>query len=96
MIGVHIENFYTKLYKETNSWRARLDEVILDRILDGEKGALEEKTPENEVFQAILSLAGGKVLGSDGFPLILFQKGWNFLKHDVMRVLVVLHNVAEA
>lgn len=31
-IAAHIEEFYTNLYKETNSWRPRLEEVGMDKI----------------------------------------------------------------
>lgn len=83
-IAAHMKEYYTASYKETNNRRPRLEGIKLSKISDEERGTLEEKMSKDESFWAIKSLAGDKAPRLDGFPLVLFEKGWGFLKTYVM------------
>lgn len=53
----HVEEHHNELYKETGSWRTRLDGVKMSKIMVEERVSLEEKAIEEETLQAIKSLA---------------------------------------
>lgn len=61
VIATHLEELYTNLYKETSSWRPRLEWVVLEEILEEKRWAWEEWVLEEEVCQAISTARAGRL-----------------------------------
>lgn len=47
---------------------------------------MEHPFSEEEVVNIVKSMKGDKALGSDGFSIAFFQKCWDIVKDDLMKV----------
>ena len=59
--------FYKNLYKESEEWRPFVEGLEFDQIVGLERGWLERRFEQEEVFRAVKELEGDKAPGSDGF-----------------------------
>ena len=57
-----------------------------DQIEGLERGWLEWRFEQKEVFRAVKELEGDKALGPDGFSLAFFHHCWGVVERDVLVV----------
>ncbi len=86
-----ITQFYTSLYTEQVGWRPKLDGLEFSMISADDVIWLERPFDVEEVEGVIKHFNGDKVPGPDGFPMVFFQKCWDFTRSDIMGVLNHFH-----
>ncbi|KAH7850137.1 hypothetical protein Vadar_028434 [Vaccinium darrowii] len=63
------------------------------RLSEDQVRGLELSSTEGEVCEAVFQMKGSKALGLDGFVAWFYQKNWNWVGEDVVRmVLAFLHS----
>ena len=67
------ESLYTSQEYNTESIQHFLDKLTLPTLSDDKKERLEGSIKKEEVMKALTSLASGKSLGQDGFPMEFFK-----------------------
>lgn len=87
----HIKEYFVSLYSKDAWERPSLDNLEFAGIGDEKAQWLERKFEEEEVRQAIFSLAGDKAPGPNGFPMAFFQSFWVMLKDDILEFLEDFH-----
>lgn len=60
-----------------------------------ERGWIERPFLEEEVHNSIMGMKGDKVPGLDGFTIPFFQRCWNIVKIDLMKVLDEIYHSEE-
>ena len=80
-------SFYTSLYTKDNALcKFPHDDLDWNPIDQQQAASLEVVFTEEEVGKAIQHLGSDKTLGPNGFTSKKFQKCWNFMRADIMRV----------
>ncbi|XP_023518084.1 uncharacterized protein LOC111781628 [Cucurbita pepo subsp. pepo] len=79
-------SFYTSLYTKDNALCEFPHDLDWSPIDQQQAASLEVAFTEEEVVKAIQNLGSDKTLGPDGFTSEFFQKCWNFMRVDIMRV----------
>lgn len=82
-----VESYYMNLFRDDVSVRPLLEGLEFDKISDVEKSWVEHPFSEDEEFNTIKRMKGDKVPGPDGFSIVFFQKYWDIVKGDLMKVL---------
>jgi hypothetical protein len=88
-IGVHIVQFYQKLFTEQCRWRPMVDGISFDFVLESEASWLDrafEEEEEEEVRKVVLAMVKDKAPSLDGFSMVFFQACWDVLRVDIMEV----------
>lgn len=57
-----------------------------ERISDFERRMLKRPFSKDEIWKVLSSMKGDKASGLDGFSISFFQKCWNIVKFDLMKV----------
>ncbi|XP_077217927.1 uncharacterized protein LOC143852430 [Tasmannia lanceolata] len=68
-----IVDFYSGLYSRTVEWRPKMEGIQFNRISVAQKANLDREFSEEEVEQAIFSMAGDKAPRPDGYPMGFFS-----------------------
>lgn len=85
-------SFYKDLYSKKDVHRLIFDEFHLQSLSDQQRINFEKSFTKDEIWYVVFSLAGDKTHGFDGFPLVVYQRAWGFMKNDIMKVVWALQN----
>lgn len=86
-IRKEVESYYLNLFKDEYLVRLFLDDLEFDKISSHEKRWLERPISEDELHKSIMGIKGDRELGLDGFTITFFQRCWDIVKGDMMKVL---------
>lgn len=86
-IRMEVESYYMNLFKEEHPVRPLLDGMEFDCILDQEKSCIERPSSEEEVHLCILGMKGDKAPVPNNFTISFFQRCWNIVKGDLIKVM---------
>ncbi|KAA3472112.1 reverse transcriptase [Gossypium australe] len=76
--------FFGELYTASDlSGEHRLLDLVEKRVTPDMNGELLKPFLEDEIWQAVKSMAPIKAPGIDGFPALFFQKYWNVVGNDI-------------
>jgi hypothetical protein len=86
-IGVHIVQFYQKLFTEQCRWRPMVDGISFDFVLESEASWLDRAFEEEEEVRKVVSaMVKDKAPSLDGFSMVFFQACSDVLRVDIMEV----------
>lgn len=85
-IREEVEVYYKKLYSEEHSYRPLLDGMDFNKISMIDNSLLERRFSEKEVWRVVSGMKGDKAPGPDGFTIFFFQKCWDIIKGDLLKV----------
>lgn len=91
VIKEEIVSYYQGLFEEDSFSKPQLDGLTFPSISHDEANKLEIKFTEGEVQKALAELAQEKAPGPDGMPIFVISKSWDFMKHDILRVMDELY-----
>ena len=77
---------FNTLLSDTREWRASLDGLSFQRIIEEEAARIELPFIEEEMFTALNDLNGDKAPRPDGFTIAFWQFSWEIVKVDIMRM----------
>lgn len=63
-----------------------IHELSLKSLGEQHKSDLEKNFSEDEVWAAVCFLVRDKTSDPDGFPMLVYQKAWGFMKENIMAV----------
>ncbi|XP_075497741.1 uncharacterized protein LOC142534974 [Primulina tabacum] len=81
-----IIGYYNKLYKKSGGDGSGLDGVEWRPVTLMKAEQLERPFSEEEIRGAVLECDGAKAPGPDGFTLAFYQKSWDTIKDDLLKV----------
>ena len=76
--------FIKSLFTEPESWRPKVDGLILPALRDVDKENIERSFTEEEVVKALFDCCRDKAPDSDGMSVAFLQSNWNTVRIDVM------------
>lgn len=86
-IGKHILSHFKNLFARCNTgYPPRLHGLIPELITDDDNLVLCVMLEEGEIWQAVRSIGPLKASGPDGFTAIFYQKYWDVVKSDVVKM----------
>ena len=84
--------YFKKLYSSPPGESWRVEGIDWSPILEKSASRLDSPFSEEEIFNAIFQLDGGKAPGPDGFTIAMFQDCWDVIKGDLVRVFAEFHS----
>lgn len=86
-----LTDFYENLYREYSSWQCSFEGLEWNPIQEDRVVWLERPIEENEVREAIFSCDINKSPGPNGFSMGFYQRCWEIVKGDLIKVLNEFH-----
>ncbi|XP_028104780.1 uncharacterized protein LOC114303834 [Camellia sinensis] len=77
----HFQNLFTEHWWFRPSVRGDFKKIAVNQV----DAILERGFSEEEVWAVVKECDGNKAPDPDGFNMMLFQKGWKFLKDDIIK-----------
>ena len=79
-----IVNAFQHLLSEEPGSRANIEGLHLNRLNSSEAKVLELPFIEEEIHSALMEMNGDKAPNPDGFTVVFWQAGWDFVKEEIM------------
>ncbi|XP_073035927.1 uncharacterized protein [Primulina eburnea] len=81
-----IVDFYKNLYRTSEGEGSGIEDLEWCPLASTEAERLEENFSEEEIRAAVFECDGSKAPGPDGFTMAFYQKNWDTVKPDLLKV----------
>ncbi|XP_057459245.1 uncharacterized protein LOC130749907 [Actinidia eriantha] len=91
IVKEEVKVYFQNLFFEDWEIRPRIGGSLKNTICVEEADGLLKEFSEIEAWSVIMSCNMNKAPGPNGFNMLSFKKGWNFMKKDIMRFFAEFH-----